>query len=67
MAKMLIDSMVAKFEPEKFHDTYRAQLLRDDFEARAAGETLPRKPKAPEATNVVTLTDVLQKSLEQSK
>ena len=67
MAMMLIDSMVASFEPEKFKDTYREQLLAM-IEARAPGQTLPKvKVKAPEATNVVNLMDVLQKSLEQSK
>lgn len=65
MAKMLIDTMVAKFEPEKFTDTYREQVMAM-IEARAAGQTLPKgKVKAPEATNVVNLMDVLQKSLEQ--
>ncbi|MBV8601126.1 MAG: Ku protein [Candidatus Eremiobacteraeota bacterium] len=36
MAKMLIDSMSAKFEPTEFHDTYREQLLAM-IDARAQG------------------------------
>ena len=67
VAKMLIDSMAGKFEPEQFNDEYREKLM-GMIEARAAGKELPRgKAKAPVATNVVNLMDVLQRSLEQSK
>ncbi len=67
VAKMLIDTMTAPFEPAAFHDTYREQLLAM-IEARAAGKDVPKaKAKAPAATNVVNLMDVLQRSLEQSK
>jgi DNA end-binding protein Ku len=67
VAKMLIDTMSASFEPEQFHDTYKEKLLAL-IEARAAGKEVPRiKAKAPAATNVVNLMDVLQRSLEQTK
>jgi DNA end-binding protein Ku len=67
MAQMLIDSMTEKFDPEKFHDVYREQLL-EMIEARAAGKTLPEAPAAvPRPDNVVNLMDVLAKSLEESK
>jgi DNA end-binding protein Ku len=67
VAKMLIDTMSATFEPEQFHDTYKEKLLAL-IEARAAGREIPRiKAKAPAATNVVNLMDVLQRSLEESK
>ncbi|MBV9647667.1 MAG: Ku protein [Candidatus Eremiobacteraeota bacterium] len=67
VAKLLIDTMTAKFEPDEFHDTYREQLLAM-IEARAAGKSLPTgKPKARKASNVVNLMDVLQKSLEQTR
>lgn len=67
VAKMLIDTMSASFEPEEFHDTYKEKLLAL-IEARAAGKEVPRlKAKAPVATNVVNLMDVLQRSLEQTK
>jgi DNA end-binding protein Ku len=68
VAKMLIDTMSAeKFEPEKFHDKYREDVLAM-IESRAAGEDvkLPAAHK-PAATNVVNLMDVLQRSLEQSR
>lgn len=67
VAKMLIDTMTAQFEPEKFEDTYRERLLQL-VEARARGKHVPAaKAKAPEATNVVNLMDVLQRSIEASK
>jgi DNA end-binding protein Ku len=67
VAKMLIDTMTAEFKPDEFHDTYREQLLAM-LEARAAGKEVPKaKTKAPAATNVVNLMDVLQRSLDESK
>jgi len=67
VAKMLIDTMTAKFEPDKFEDTYRERLLAL-VEARARGKHVPAaKAKAPAATNVVNLMDVLQRSIEESK
>jgi DNA end-binding protein Ku len=67
MAKLLIDTMTAeKFEPEKFHDTYREDVLAM-IEARAAGKDVPAGEAArPAASNVVNLMDVLQRSLEAS-
>jgi len=68
VAKLLIDSMSAeKFEPEKFHDQYREDVMAM-IDARAAGQSV----EAPAATrsvptNVVNLMDVLQRSLEQSR
>ncbi len=67
MAKMLIDTMsAATFEPEKFHDKYREDVLAM-IEARAAGKDVPAGETArPAASNVVNLMDVLQRSLEAS-
>jgi DNA end-binding protein Ku len=67
MAKMLIDTMTAeKFEPEKFHDKYREDVLAM-IEARAAGKEIPAgEIPRPAASNVVNLMDVLQRSLEAS-
>jgi DNA end-binding protein Ku len=67
MAKMLIDTMTAeKFEPEKFHDKYREDVLAM-IEARAAGKEVPAgEPARAAASNVVNLMDVLQRSLEAS-
>jgi DNA end-binding protein Ku len=67
MAKMLIDSMSSEtFEPEKFHDTYREDVLAM-IEARAAGKEIPADTAVrPAAGNVVNLMDILQRSLEAS-
>jgi DNA end-binding protein Ku len=67
MARMLIDTMsVDEFEPEKFTNKYRDELL-TMIEARAAGKELPKAKKAPARSKVVNLMDVLAKSLEESK
>jgi len=68
VAKMLIDSMSAEtFEPEKFHDQYREEVMAM-IEARIAGqEVAAPDAKRPAATNVVNLMDVLQRSLEQTR
>jgi DNA end-binding protein Ku len=68
VAKMLIDSMsVEEFAPEKFHDTYREDVMAM-IEARIAGQTIPvQDVKKPAMTNVVNLMDVLQRSLEASQ
>ena len=68
VAKMLIDSMTSvSFEPEKFHDQYREDVMAM-IDARAAGQTVDA-PAAKHAapTNVVNLMDVLQRSLEASR
>jgi DNA end-binding protein Ku len=68
VAKLLIDTMTAKWEPEAFHDSYREQVL-EMIEARAEGQAAPKAGKAPvpAATNVVNLMDVLQKSLDATR
>jgi DNA end-binding protein Ku len=67
MAQMLIDTMsVDEFQPEKFTNTYREELLAM-IDARAAGKELPQPKKAPARAKVVNLMDVLAQSLEQSK
>jgi DNA end-binding protein Ku len=68
MAKMLIDTMtVASFEPEKFTNRYRDELMAM-IEARAAGKELPAAKKTlVRSSKVVNLMDVLAQSLEQSK
>ena len=68
IAKMLIDTMsVEAFEPEKFTDDYREGVM-SMIDARVAGENIkaPETSK-PQATNVVNLMDVLQRSLEASR
>ncbi len=66
-ALMLIDTMTERFEPERFRDEYREQLL-TMIRARARGKTLPKvRAKAPQPTNVVNIMDVLQRSLASGR
>jgi DNA end-binding protein Ku len=55
--------MVKKFDPREYKDEYEGRL-RAMLEARARGEA-PKRPKtkAPAATNVVDLVEVLKRSL----
>ena len=67
MAKMLIDTMsVDEFDPEKFNNRYRDEVLAM-IEARARGQELPKAKKAAPRAKVVNLMDVLAQSLEESK
>lgn len=68
IAKMLIDTMsVEAFEPEKFTDEYREGVM-SMIDARVAGKDIKApKTSKPQATNVVNLMDVLQRSLEASR
>jgi len=64
-AKMLIDTMGAKFKPEEFRDRYRDAMM-SMIEARAKGKPIKTKAvKAKPATEVVNLMDVLQESLKR--
>jgi DNA end-binding protein Ku len=67
-AKMLIDTMTDKFEPEEYHDRYRDAMMAL-IEARAKGKPIKAlaAAKAKPATEVVNLMDVLQQSLKESK
>jgi DNA end-binding protein Ku len=68
MAKSLIDSMSAKWNPEKYHDDYREALMEViEKKVEAGGKEIEEKPKkAPKPTKVIDLVSVLQKSLEQT-
>jgi DNA end-binding protein Ku len=68
MAKSLIDSMSAKWNPEKYHDDYREALMEViEEKVEAGGKEIEEKPKPKKApTKVIDLVKVLQKSLEQT-
>ena len=68
MAKLLIDSMSSKWEPEKYKDDYREALMEVIEEKVEAGgkEIEEKQRKAPKPTKVIDLVSVLQKSLEQT-
>jgi DNA end-binding protein Ku len=69
MAKALIDSMSAKWNPEKYHDEYREALMEViEEKVEAGGKEIETKPKkAPKPTKVIDLVEVLQQSLAEAK
>ncbi|CAA9216405.1 MAG: Ku-like_protein [uncultured Chthoniobacterales bacterium] len=69
MAKALVDSMSAKWDPQKYHDDYREALLEViEEKVEAGGKEIDEKPKkAATATKVIDLVAVLQQSLAQSQ
>lgn len=66
MAQQLIESLSSKFEPDKYKDEHREQLLAL-IEKKAAGEELVVAEEPEEPTKVVNLMDALQKSLAALK
>jgi DNA end-binding protein Ku len=67
MASQLIESLTEPFEPEKFEDTYRTQVL-DLVERKAAGEEEIVAAPAPAAEEkVVDLMAALEASVKEAK
>jgi DNA end-binding protein Ku len=67
MAKQLIDSLSGPFEPERYHDTYREQVL-ELIDRKARGEEIVTQPAAEPATlEGPDLMSALQASLEEVK
>ena len=69
MARALVDSMSAKWDPEKYHDDYREALLEViEEKVESGGKEIDDKPKkAPTPTKVIDLVAVLQQSLAKSQ
>jgi DNA end-binding protein Ku len=65
MAKTLIENLAAKFDPEKYHDRYRNQLL-DLLKKKAKGQKLP-EPAEDEGGEVVDLMEALRQSVAATK
>ena len=62
MAEQLIESLSADFEPDKFHDEYRARVI-DLIERKAAGEEIAVQPEAEEPAAAPDLMAALEASL----
>src|SRR5207247_6871877 len=69
MAQALVESMSAKWDPEKYHDDYRKALMEViEEKVESGGKEIEEKPKAKkEPTKVIDLVAVLQQSLQQTK
>jgi DNA end-binding protein Ku len=64
LARQLIESLEAPFEPSRLHDQYRAKLLRF-LDSRAKGKTLPAEPVAPAPK--LSLVEALSHSIERKR
>ena len=62
LAKHILGSKKAHFDPSKFEDRYE-QALSDVIKAKRAGKA-PREPAAPPPSNVVNLMDALRRSVQ---
>jgi DNA end-binding protein Ku len=66
MARQLVESLaVEHFEPEKFRDEYREQVL-DLVERKAAGEEIVAQPETEAPAKVLDLVAALEASLEKA-
>lgn len=65
MAKSLVENLSEPFNPEKYDDTYRKELL-DLIRAKAKGTELP-EPKEDEGGEVVDLMEALRESVDRTK
>lgn len=61
LAKMLIESLAAEFQPEKYHDTYRDNL-RAMIDAKIQGKEVVAPPE-PETARVIDIMEALKQSL----
>jgi DNA end-binding protein Ku len=66
MAESLVDSLTAAFEPEKYRDEYREQVL-DLIQIKAAGEEFTLPAEAVEKPKVVDLMAALEASVQAAK
>lgn len=68
MAKQLISSMTAEWNPDEYSDDYRDALEKMIEDKIEHGEEAPEAPvKKKKPTNVVDLVSVLQQSIQQNK
>jgi DNA end-binding protein Ku len=66
MAAQLVANLAEPFEPEKYTDDYRANLMKI-IRAKMKGQKIElEEPEEPESTKVLDLMSRLQASLEQS-
>lgn len=66
MAEALVESLSAAFEPDKYRDEYREQVL-DLIERKAAGEEFELPAPAAAAPKVVDLMAALEASVKAAK
>jgi DNA end-binding protein Ku len=65
LAKMLIESLIAEFEPTKYQDTYRANLQKM-IQAKLEGQQVVATP-TPHIAPVIDIMEALKRSLAEQK
>jgi DNA end-binding protein Ku len=65
LATMLINSLAAPFEPEKYKDTYR-ENIRAMIDAKIAGQAVVETPE-PQTAQVIDIMEALKRSLALRK
>ncbi len=65
LATGLIEALAADFEPDKYRDTYRDNLLAM-IEAKKSGQAVVEAP-APEPAKVIDILDALKRSLDLAR
>jgi len=65
MAEQLVEALAGEFEPEKYEDSYREQLMAL-IEKKAAGEEIVAEPVVEEQGKVVDLMAALEASLARA-
>ncbi len=67
LAEQLIDSMVAEWDPEKYKDTYRDELLAAIRHKAETGKLEPRHVPTARGAGPIDLVRLLQKSVASAK
>ena len=67
MARQLVESLASEaFEPEKYHDQYREQLL-DLIKRKESGAEITAEPQTEAPAKVLDLVAALEASIAKSK
>jgi len=65
MARQLVEALSDRFEPDRYHDEYREQLM-DLIQRKAAGEQIVAEPTVEEPGKVLDLMAALEASLQRT-
>ena len=65
MALQLVESLAGAFEPEKYHDEYREQVL-ELIDQKAAGQEIVAQPEPEAPAKVLDLMAALEASLKRA-
>ena len=64
MATQLVETLAGDFEPEKYHDEYREQVL-ELIDQKAAGQEIVAQPEPEAPAKVLDLMAALEASLKR--